>query len=98
MRRIASVLTILAASVLLTGSILMANERTEYGTPDNSKNDCLLVAMNCANEVDSIQMHIERLNKEIAKGADVYTSEELDVLRDKLQDANRNLESIITGG
>jgi hypothetical protein len=98
MRRIASVLTILSASVLLTGSTLMADERMEYNTPVNGKDVCLLTAMNCANEVDSIQMRIERLNNEIAKGTDVYTSEELKVLQNELQDNIRNLETIVTGG
>lgn len=98
MRRLVSVFTILAASVLLTGSTLMANERMDKSAPENGKDECLLVSMNCANQVDSIQMRIERLNKEIAKGTDVYTSDELNVLKNKLEDATRNLESITTGG
>ena len=97
MRRIASVLTVLAATVLITGSTLMADDRIEYSTPDNSKDECLLVAMNCANEVDSIQTRINRLNQEIARGPDVYTREELNVLKNKLQDATRTLNSIISG-
>lgn len=97
MRRIASLLTVLAATVLITGSTLMADDRIEYSAPDNGKDECLLVAMNCANEVDSIQARINRLNQEIAKGTDVYTSEELNVLKNKLQDANSTLKSIISG-
>lgn len=98
MRRIATLVTILAASVVLTGSTLLADERIDYGVPDNGKDVCLLAAMNCANEVDSIQMRIDRLNKEIAKGTDVYTSDELRVLRNELEDTIKNLESIVSGG
>ena len=96
MRRIASLLTVLAASVLLTGSTLMADERIEYNTPDTGKDVCLLVAMNCANEVDSIQMRIERLNKEIAKGTDVYTEKELKILKERRDDAVRNLNDLVS--
>ena len=79
MRRLTSLLTILAASVLLSGSTLMAAD-TEYGNEygNQNKDECLLVSMNCAQSVDSIQMRIEKLNKEIAKGTDVYTREELE--------------------
>lgn len=98
MRRIARLFTILAAAVLLTGSTLMAAERMENGTVDNGKDLCLLASLNCANEVDSIQMRIARLNNELAKGTAVYTRNELNVLRNELQDATRNLESIISGG
>jgi len=97
MRRIIGILTVLAASVLINGSTLMADERIEYGTSGNSKDNCLLVSMNCANQVDSIQMRIERLNKEIAKGTDVYTRDELNTLKNQLQDATRNLEVIVSG-
>jgi hypothetical protein len=95
MRRLSSMLTILAASVLLSGSTLMADD-TEYGKEFN-KDECLLVSLNCGQDVDSIQVRIERLNKEIAKGTDVYTREELDVLIRKLDEATRNLEDITSG-
>lgn len=99
MRRLTSILTILAASVLLSGSTLMAAD-TEYGNEygnQPAKDECLLVSMNCAQSVDSIQMRIEKLNKEIAKGTDVYTREELNILQRKLDDANKVLEDITTG-
>lgn len=98
MRRLASLLTILAASAVLTGSTLMAAERMENAAPDNGKDVCLLTAFNCANEVDSIQMRIDRLNKEISKGTDVYTRDELNVLKNELEDTIKNLESIVSGG
>jgi hypothetical protein len=94
-------LTILAATVLLSGSTLMANEGGVANTPamgpDAGKDTCLLVAMNCSGSVDDIQASIQRLNKEIAKGTDVYTRDELNILRRKLDDVNKQLESIVNG-
>jgi hypothetical protein len=99
MRRLTSILTILAASVLLSGSTLMAND-TEYGKGyenQNNKDECLLVSINCAQNVDSIQTRIERLNKEIAKGTDVYTREELNILQRKLEETYKELWDITSG-
>lgn len=95
MRRLTSMLTILAASVLLSSSTLMADD-AEY---DNKagKDECLLLAMNCDQSVDSIQMRIERLNNEIAKGIDVYTRDELNILKRKLEEINKDLETIVSG-
>jgi hypothetical protein len=92
-------LTILAASVLLSGSTLMAND-TEYGKGyenEINKDECLLVSVNCAQDVDSFQMRIERLNKEIAKGTDVYTREELNILQRKLEETYKELWDITSG-
>ena len=95
MRRLTTVLTVLAASVLLTGSTLMAADK-EYGN-DQGKDECLLVAVNCAQSVDSIQMRIERLNNEIAKGTAVYTFDEVNILKSKLEEINKELETLTTG-
>lgn len=96
MRRVTSMLTILAASFLLSGSILMAAEADIAN--DAQKDECLLASMNCAQSVDSIQMRIERLNNEISKGTDVYSSDELNVLKSKLEDINKQLDVILSGG
>ena len=87
MKRILGMLTILATTALLSVATVMGAEAT-MGVIDQ-KDQCLLVAANCANSVDSISQRIERLNKEIAKGTDVYTTDELKRLRDKLDDAVR---------
>lgn len=96
MRRLTSILTIVAASVLLTGSTLTAAEE-EIGATEG-KDECLLVALNCEQSVDSIQMRIERLNREIAKGTDVYTADELNILKEKLDDVYKELDTLTTGG
>jgi hypothetical protein len=59
------------------------------------KDECLLAAMNCPPEGISGQQRIDRLNREISKGRDVYTEDELRVLKEKLNDANKELHDII---
>jgi hypothetical protein len=61
------------------------------------KNECLLVAMNCANQVDTIQQRIDRIKGEIGRGTDVYTTEELKSLNKELEDANKILEHEFEG-
>jgi len=90
MKRIVSVLSIVATSVLLSATPLLA---AESGIEkENLKDECLLVAMNCVNDADTYQQRIERLNKEIAKGTDVYTRDELRTLKNKVEEALRQLE------
>lgn len=62
-----------------------------------NKDECLLVARNCPPETGSIQIRIDRLNAEIAKGMDVYTPGELKVLNDKLHDAYNELNNTNSG-
>jgi len=85
----------LAASVLFTGSTVMAADE-EYGTKEQ-KDECLLVSWNCAQSVDSIQQRIERLDNEIAKGTAVYTKDELNTLKWKLEEIKKELETITSG-
>lgn len=93
MKRITSVISIVATSVLLSATPLLAAESTmEQGS---MKDECLLISMNCTNSVDTIQQRIERLNKEIAKGTNVYTEDELRNLKSKLDDAVRDLDDLI---
>jgi hypothetical protein len=63
-----------------------------------NKDECLLVAMNCPPGGLSGQQKIDRLNTEISKGTDVYTEDELRVLKDKLDDAYRDQGGTSGGG
>jgi hypothetical protein len=56
------------------------------------KDECLLIARDCGSSVQSIQDKIERLKEEIAKGATVYTPEELNLLKHRLDEVNRVLD------
>ena len=98
MRRISIVLSMLLASVLFSAvPLLAAGEMMEQGgQPEQSmqKDECLLVARNCGDEVDSIQQRIDKLNAEIAKGAAVYTPEELQTLKNKLNDAYEKMNNM----
>ncbi|BCG48570.1 hypothetical protein GEOBRER4_n3466 [Citrifermentans bremense] len=62
------------------------------------KDECLLVARACRDNVDSIQQRIDRLNKEIGKGTAVYSRDELKMLDSQLKDATRTLEMLISDG
>jgi hypothetical protein len=61
--------------------------------PFANKDECLLVAKNCPPDMAVVQIRIDRLNTEIAKGTDVYTPAELSVLNDKLNAAYEELNN-----
>jgi hypothetical protein len=62
-----------------------------------TKDQCLLVAMNCADQVDTYQQKIDRIQNEIKRGTDVYTNDELKRLQDQLDDATKNFNDISGG-
>jgi hypothetical protein len=95
MKRIATVLSIVATSLFLSAAAVISAENGMGN--EKGKDVCLLVSMKCADNVDTIQQRIERLNKEIAKGTDVYTRDELRNLNIKLENAVRDLEALTTG-
>lgn len=94
MKRITSLLSIVAASVLLSATPLMSAEPVMER--EGVKDECLLVAFNCKDSVDTYQSRIEKLNKEIAKGTDVYTKDELRILNEKLEETLRQIEALTT--
>lgn len=102
MRRILRTLPVLLAAVIATAAVQARAADTTMGRMEQGmegqKNECLLVAMNCGNQVDSIQQRIDRIRGEISKGTAVYTTEELRQLKNQLEDANRTLEFIETSG
>lgn len=64
----------------------------------SQKDECLLVARNCSDGVDTIQQRIDKLRIEINKGTEVYTPEELKKLNNKLDDENRLFNDMTIGG
>jgi peptidoglycan hydrolase CwlO-like protein len=103
MRKITKRLALLAASLMIMVVPALADEgmmdqKMDSEQQQGGKNECLLVARNCANQVDSIQERIERIQGELSKGTDVYTNDELRRLQNQLDDANRDLNSITQGG
>lgn len=91
----------LAFTVMITLSVnIMPVFSDESGASESSdqapqKDECLLAAKNCGNRVVSIQDKIERLKGEIAKGTKVYTPEELNVLKQKLEEVNKTLDFLM---
>jgi hypothetical protein len=96
MKRISVIISTLAASLLITAMPILAAD--ESIGQEAQKDECLLVARNCTDSVDSIQQRIDKLNTEIGKGTAVYSNEELGVLNNKLDDASRLLDAIMEGG
>jgi len=85
---------IVAVPVLADESSM--NGKFEQGQ-QTDKNECLLVAMNCGNQVDSIQQRIDRIKGEISRGTDVYTNDELRTLNRELEEAVKTLEAETMG-
>lgn len=96
MKRIYVIISIVAASVLITAMPILAAD--ESMGKEAQRDECLLVARNCAGSVDSIQERIDKLNAEIGKGSAVYSNEELGVLINKRDDALRLFDAIMEGG
>jgi peptidoglycan hydrolase CwlO-like protein len=59
------------------------------------KDQCLLASKNCADEVDSIQKKIKKLNAEIKKGKKVYSAAEIKKLTEKLKEAQDVLDDLL---
>lgn len=101
MRAIVNKLTLLSAALMILAVPAFADDGAMDKVLDRGqqteKNECLLVARNCGNQVDSIQQRIERIKKEISRGTDVYTNDELRRLNRQLDDAVKTLENETLG-
>jgi TolA-binding protein len=101
MRSIIRKLSLLTAALMILAVPALADEGAmdkmlEQGQQVD-KNECLLVAINCGNQVDSIQQRIDRIKGEISRGSDVYTNDELRRLNRQLEEANKTLEDMSLG-
>ncbi|WP_298270234.1 hypothetical protein [Geobacter sp.] len=81
------------AAVMMSATVPALAQMTK-----EEKNQCLLASKNCANEVDSIQKKIRKLNAEIKKGKKVYSAEEIKKLNAKLKEAEDMLDTLLQGG
>jgi hypothetical protein len=91
MKKVHAVLALVAASLLYSTPAF--SEEKSRGLPDDygqfkayelNKDQCLIVAINCSGESDSVLQRVDRLNREIEKGSSVYTPEELKRLQEQL--------------
>jgi hypothetical protein len=92
MKRVATLISVVMASMLFSVIAILGAETypkpsETYGNLLSShiKNECLLVAKNCATESSTVQQRVDDLRKEIAKGYKVYTPTELNILREQLK-------------
>lgn len=101
MRNLFHKIMLLTAALMIMAVPVLANEGVSgtamESAQQGTKNECLLVAMNCGDQVDTIQQRIDRIQKEINRGADVYTNDELKRLRNQLDEANRNFDNLNGG-
>jgi TolA-binding protein len=101
MRSVIKRITLLAAALMIVAVPVLADESSMNGKfeqgQQTDKNECLLVAMNCGNQVDSIQQRIDRIKGEISRGTDVYTNDELRTLNRELEEAVKTLEAETMG-
>lgn len=102
MRSIFRKLSLLAAALIILAVPALADEGSmdkmlEHGQ-QGDKNECLLVAVNCGNQVDTIQQRIDRIKGEISRGIDVYTNDELKRLNRQLDEAEKTLDGLTVGG
>jgi hypothetical protein len=85
--------SVLAAAMFFSAVPVLGDEYTGTNTDlqsptmqEGQKDECLLVAMNCLNDrIDTVRQRVDRLKKEIAKGADVYSDQELKALNEQLR-------------
>jgi uncharacterized protein involved in exopolysaccharide biosynthesis len=102
MRCIIRKLSLLAAALMILAVPALADEGSVVKGFDQGqqveKNECLLVAMNCANQEDTIQQRIDRIKGEISRGTDVYSRDELRRLDRELEEATKTLEQLSFGG
>lgn len=91
MKRI--LIVVLAAFALSAATMAFSDE-----TQTNEKNECILAAKSCKEEVDSIQQKIKKIRAEIKKGKKVYSAEELKRLEQKLKEANEIIDDLLKPG
>lgn len=81
---------ILAAFMMTAAVPAFAAEMTK-----EEKDQCLLASKDCKGQVDSIQVKIKKLQKEIKKGNKAYSADEIKKLNAKLKEAEAILDTLL---
>ena len=95
---------LMAMSLFAVAAPVLAEETALHGASHQAMDEqcakeCAMLLKNCAQEVDSIQDRINKLQVEInEKGSSAYTLEELKILNKKLQEANDTLRVLLKPG
>lgn len=94
MIRTSGVVSVLAAAIFFSAAPVRADEyggapmgqETQTMQQQGQKDQCLLVALNCpSGQADTVQQRVDRLKREISKGSEVYSDQELKVLNEQLK-------------
>lgn len=95
MKKILYLLFLLAINAVLHANPMWAEDvgTGDFGVKEHKeyKDECLLVAVNCGSDHISLEQKAEKLRKEISKGRAVYTEDELRILKEQLDNANKTL-------
>jgi len=82
-------------SIVLAAAILAMSAAPAMSQPSQAeKDECMLAAKNCTDQVDDIYKRMHRLDKEVKKGKKVYTPDELKKLHDKLAETQELLKTM----
>jgi len=85
-------------TLVLTAAVLMMSTVPAYSEMTKTdKDECLLASKNCTGQADDIYARMHKLDKAIAKGTKVYTPQELQKLKDKLQETDQLLKDMEDG-
>jgi len=99
MRKLAILVSAMVGSLLISVVPVLSAENTIRDESLTPKKDlCLLLAKNCQDNGYILQQRIDRLRGEIYKGTTVYTHDELNILKQKLDDAYKALEFVNSEG
>jgi len=98
-----SIITLLAVAMVAVSVPAFASEHkhdaSQKAMDEQCVKECDLLLRDCAQEVDSIQQRIKKLQVEInEKGANTYTLEELKILNKKLKETNETLRVLTKPG
>ena len=91
---------LMAISLFAVAAPVLAEEGHQHGASHQAMDEqctkeCAMLLRNCAQEIDSIQDNIKKLQAEInTNGASTYTREELKILGSKLKEANETLREL----
>ena len=91
---------LMALSLFATAAPVLAEGGHQHGASHQAMDEqctkeCAMLLKNCAQEVDSLQDRIRKLQVEInEKGANTHTLEELKILNEKLKEANDLLNNL----
>lgn len=89
------IMTVIIASLLLVISSTHTYSYDMFDKNDSfSKDECLLFAKKCENEIETIKKKIMELQSEIQKGSVKYNIEDINKLKEKLDETYEMLDSL----